>query len=73
MIYKMYTVRDRLIGYNAPFIMPNEEVAKRAFKQRLEKDPNAEDISLYYLGEYNDETAEIKLTKEPEMVTFGKE
>lgn len=72
MIYNIYTVRDKLIGYNGPFIMPNEEVAKRAFHQRLEKDPNAEDLSLYFIGEFNEETGEIK-AKEPTMVVFGKE
>lgn len=69
MIYPMYSVRDRLVGFNAPFIMPNEDVAKRAFKQRLEKDPNSEDLELYKVGKFDDETGKIE-SELPVMVTF---
>lgn len=65
----MYSVRDRLVGFNAPFIMPNDEVAKRAFKQRIEKDPNAEDLELYKVGEFDDENGVITEVL-PVMVTF---
>lgn len=69
MKYNLYSVRDRLVGFNAPFIMPNEDVAKRAFKQRIEKDPNAEDLELYRLGNYDDETG-IIVPEPPVMVTM---
>lgn len=66
MKYNLYSVRDRLVGFNAPFIMPNEEVAKRAFKQRIETDKNAEDLELYRLGTYDDDTGMI--TPEPPVM-----
>ena len=69
MKYNLYAVRDRLVGFNAPFIMPNEEVAKRAFKQRIEKDPNAEDLELYRVGNYDDDTG-IIVSEQPVMVTM---
>lgn len=66
MKYNLYSVRDRLVGFNAPFIMPNEEVAKRAFKQRIAKDECAEDLELYRLGVFDDENGTI--TPEPPVM-----
>lgn len=63
MIYPIYSIRDRAIGFNSPTIMVNEMVALRSFKQMLQKDPNSDDLELYKIGEFNDETGELKALK----------
>lgn len=73
MVYKIYTVRDALVGYNAPFIMVNEDVAKREFRTLCEKKKEvADDLSLWEIGSFDDETGTI-IPLIPEMVKFGKE
>lgn len=74
MIYHIYSAKDALIGFNAPFIMLNEDVAKRDFLDRIEKAPThlKNDLSLWEIGTFDDETGTI-IPKVPKMVTFGKE
>lgn len=74
MTYEIFSARDALIGFNAPFIMVNENVAKRDFLDRLEKAPEhlKKDLSLWNIGTFDDETGTI-IPKMPSMVIFGKE
>lgn len=74
MTYNIYTVHDKVMGsYMAPFIMINEEAAKREFKIMCTRKPEiAEDLTLWKLGTFEDETGTI-VGKMPEMITFGKE
>lgn len=74
MIYQIFSARDTLIGFNAPFIMINEQVAKRDFLDRIEQAPPhiRNDLSLWNIGTFDDETGTI-IPKMPEMVIFGKE
>lgn len=59
MKYNMYSIQDTMIGFNAPFIMINEEVAKREYHNFLKKNPNAPDMRLFKIAEFDDETGVI--------------
>lgn len=62
MKYNIYSVQDVLIGYAQPFIMMNDEIAKRAYEDFL-KDPNTthrEDKRLFHIGTFDDETGVIE-------------
>ena len=72
MIYGVYAVKDILIGFNAPFIMGNDEVAKRTFKQTVGNKPERNDLQLWKLGNWNDETGTFT-NNSPLMLAFGKE
>lgn len=54
---KLYCIYDKVAQvYNAPFVAENEEVAKRSFLTALENSPFANDMALYHLGDFNDDT-----------------
>ena len=60
----IYAFRDTKIGFMQPFLQQNEAVAMRTLKMAVNDEHSqirnmAEDIQLYQLGYYNDETAEI--------------
>lgn len=59
MIYNMYAIQDTMIGFNAPFIMVNEEVAKREYHNFLKKNPNAPDMRLFKVATFDDATGTI--------------
>lgn len=73
MILGLYAVQDTLIGFNAPFALNNDEVAERAFRNTVEKEPNASDLRLYRLGAYNDETGELQPDVPIHMLATGAE
>lgn len=74
MTYQIYAVKDALVAYNTPFILLNEDVAKREFRIMLEHtdEIKRKDLSLWKLGTFEDETGTI-VPMIPEMVVFGKE
>lgn len=60
MTYGIYSIQDTLIGFNAPFIMSNDEVAKREYHNYLNNTPNSEDMRLFYLGTFDDTNGKIE-------------
>ena len=74
MISKIYTIKDTKIGHMAPFLMQNDAVAIRTFENMAKQTtPNAvntypEDKELWEIGEFEDQTGEIK-SHEPRFVT----
>lgn len=56
---KLYSVQDVLTGFAQPFVMMNDEVAQRAYKDFLENDNHPEDKRLFLVGEFDDETGNI--------------
>lgn len=72
MIYGVYAVKDILVGFNAPFVMVNDEIAKRTFKNTVDQKPEKNDLQLWRLSQWNDITGEF-LNNQPEMLAFGKE
>lgn len=57
----MYAMQDTLIGFNAPFIMVNEQVAKREYSNFLKspKCKNPTDMRLFKVGTFDDVTGTI--------------
>ena len=60
-----YAIKDELAGhFMAPTLFMSKAIAEREFRNSLKEIPvwrnNPQDYSLYKLGEYNEETGEIK-------------
>lgn len=55
----LYCIQDTMIGFNAPFHMVNDEVAKREYKHFLATSKNAPDMRLFKVGSINEETGEL--------------
>lgn len=72
MIFGVYSVKDVLVGFNNPFLMVNDEVAKRAFIQNIKGKPEANDLELFKLGTFDDQTGKFE-NNEPIAMAFGKE
>lgn len=61
----MYAFRDTKIGFMQPFLQQNEAVALRTLKMAVNDENSqiramADDIQLYQIGTYDDETGEVK-------------
>ena len=56
----MFSIQDTMIGFNAPFVMVNEEAAKRAYVNAEKKDPDSKDKRLFVIGNFDDETGTIE-------------
>lgn len=69
----LYCVYDKVAGmYNPPFPAENEETAKRAFFNAMKTNPFSNDMALYSLGTFEDDTTgEIKAIK-PKFVCNSK-
>lgn len=67
-VFALYDQKAK--AFLQPFFLPNEEVAKRAMTQHLQN-PDTEiskfpsDYTLFQLGDYDDNTGEIKPEKTP--------
>lgn len=72
MIYKLYAVQDTLIGFSQPYVMVNEEVAKRDYQERLKTNPHASDMRLYKVGTFDDSTGTI-IGETPKCIMGGGE
>ena len=65
MILKMFSIHDeKAVAYITPFFMHNEMMATRQFKNMLTDEnatisKNPEDYSLWYLGEFDDNSGEL--------------
>lgn len=54
---RVYCIYDKVAGvYNPPFVAENDATAQRSFNSALEKSPFRNDMSLYLIGTYNDDT-----------------
>lgn len=73
MIYNLYSVQDTLIGFNAPFIMANDEIAVREYRTFLGKNAHPEDMRLYKIGLFNDENGTIEHIAPVQIQGGGKE
>lgn len=56
----VFSIQDTMIGFNAPFIMVNEEAAKRAYINAEKKDPDSKDKRLFVIGSFDDETGSLQ-------------
>lgn len=70
MKYGVYSIQDTLVGFNAPWVMVNDEVAKREYANFLKTQKNAPDMRLYKIGEFDDNSGEL-LPDIPRMLIGG--
>lgn len=70
MIKNIYSIQDTLIGFSDPYIMVNEEVAKREYHNFLKRNPNAPDMRLFKIGTFDDKTGTI-ISIIPECIEGG--
>lgn len=66
----LYVIQDVLIGFHAPMIGANDEAMVRDYKNWCSKQPNSEDMRLYKIGEFDDQTGEIT-SHLPEIMIGG--
>lgn len=77
MIYNLYSVFDSKANkYNAPFLSPNDEVAKRNFSGMLNHDVMMKDFKadfkLYQIGKFDDDKSDL-VDLVPVLVDSGSE
>lgn len=70
MLYNIYAIQDVMIGFNAPFIMKNDEIAKREYANFLKRTDNAKDMRLFKIGVFNDENGTIESIT-PQIIEGG--
>ena len=59
MNYNLYSIQDTLVGFNAPYLMVNDNVAKREYANFLKKTTNPTDMRLYKIATFDDTTGTI--------------
>lgn len=72
MKYGVYTVKDRLVGYNSPVLFQNEDIAKRAFVNSVKKNPCKDDLELFRIAYFEDETGLLE-NGLPDLIIKGTE
>lgn len=60
MKYNLYAVQDVIIGFGVPFVKCNDQHAIRDYLNDLKSNPHAEDMRLFKVGQFNDETGELE-------------
>jgi len=74
MINQMYVIFDSKAGiYNKPFFFINHQVAIRACRELLGEENNEitkhpGDFAMFHVGEYDDETAHIKVAQTQNVI-----
>ena len=59
MVLGMYSVYDKIAKeFSAPTLAKNDGVASRMFLNSISKLPNAADLALYQVGEFDNESIE---------------
>jgi len=81
MIKQVCAVRDRAAdAFGQPMFVPNKGIAIRSFIDEINRAEQTnqlymhpEDFDLYALGEYDDNTGEIKSLTRPLQIAIGKD
>lgn len=71
MVFPIYSIRDKLVGFQGVSLHHNDAVAMRNFEEAFNDAPHAEDYSLYKLGTFDTNTGIVSSLKEPEIVCTG--
>lgn len=71
----IFSVKDNLIGFNAPYIRQNERVAIREFRTLVESldekgDHSVFDLGLYCIGTFDLETGVVE-SHDPQVVLLA--
>lgn len=73
---EIYAIRDTMVGFMTPFYQANEQVALRNFKIRINNPTSelkaiAENLELYKLGTFDDQSGEISPLKRSVFMAKG--
>lgn len=66
MVYKIFCIKDTMVGFMQPFLQVNEAVAVREFTNIVNSEgssivsQNFKDMELYCLGSFNQDTGTIE-------------
>lgn len=71
MKYILTTIQDTMVGYSAPRLFKNEEVATREFINAFKDDLNKDYMKIWLVGDFNSETGEIKLLDSKKLILGG--
>lgn len=71
MKYNIYSIQDVMVGFNAPFIMKNDELALRSYKSFLKDNAYSADMRLFRLGTFDEETGAIEGEAVPVLLQGG--
>lgn len=75
MIYKVYAMRDKLLGFGVPVVDMNENSARRSFRLRVQNDSLISgapaDFDLYELGDYDSESGKVIGYDAPKFICNG--
>lgn len=72
MMYNVYSIRDRLIGFGPLTVEPNDDVATRNFGMlRGNPDVPLDDLELYQIGTYDTVTGVVAPCVVPLLVCRG--
>lgn len=75
MVYKLYSVRDKLVGFGAPMCDSSDASATRAFGVGLVNNAQnkliASDLDLYRIGVFDSDTGMVTADTVPVLVTSG--
>lgn len=69
---RLYALRDSKVGFNAPYVQPNDDVAIRTFGKVAKESDIAEDLELWYIGDMDETNGELKFTN-PKFMKGGAE
>lgn len=72
MIYNLYSVKDKLLGFAPPMPVDNDKAAIRWFESQMAIRKNTDKMDpkywdLYKIGTFNSDTGEITGTKSHEI------
>lgn len=76
MIQRMYSIKDKLVGFLTPNTLINDDVAVRQFTIMVNS-PNsginpADDFDLFYIGDFDTEIGKM-ISTIPKIVISGRE
>lgn len=78
MIFKMYSIKDKLNGYTTPIPMVDDKVGMRYFKDQIIGNPTMkntpEDFEFYHMGTFDTESGTFMAPAKdgkPELVAKG--
>lgn len=73
MIYNLYSLKDELVGFNAPVRFDNDQVAIRSFMELMKTDDYKgikKDLSLYKIGSFDTDSGSF-ITELPTKLIDG--
>lgn len=68
MKFGIYSIKDNLVGYSGLQILNNDAVAMRNFKIAMAENASKNDFTLFKLGYFDTDTAEIIIEEKRQLM-----